>query len=63
MESLNIMYPNYIRRVSEYIHEIISFIEVIIKNGYAYEKNRSVYFDIDQYKKGNHTNYFLKIKV
>ena len=54
MESLNIMYPDYITRVSEYIPEIISFIEVIIKNGYAYEKNGSVYFDIDQYKKGNH---------
>ena len=54
MEALNIMYPNYITRVSEYIPEIISFIEVIIKNGYAYEKNGSVYFDIEQYKKGNH---------
>jgi len=54
MEALNIMYPNYITRVSEYIPEIISFIEVIIKNGYAYEKNGSIYFDIEQYKKGNH---------
>ena len=39
MRALNAMYPNYITRVSEYIPEIISFIEVIIKNGYAYEKN------------------------
>ena len=54
MEALNIMYPNYITRVSEYIPEIILFIETIIKNGYAYEKNGSVYFDIEQYKKGNH---------
>ena len=54
MEALNIMYPNYITRVSEYIPEIISFIEVIINKGYAYEKNGSVYFDIEQYRKGNH---------
>ena len=54
MRALNVMYPNYITRVSEYIPEIISFIEVIIKKGYAYEKNGSVYFDIEAYKKGNH---------
>jgi len=54
MRALNVMYPNYITRVSEYIPEIISFIEVIIKNGYAYEKNGSVYFDIEAYKKGKH---------
>jgi len=45
------MYLNYITRVSEYIHEIASFIEVIIKLGYTYEKNGSVYFDIEAYKK------------
>ena len=33
MRALNVMYPNYITRVSEYIPEIISFIEVIIKFG------------------------------
>ena len=54
MRALNVMYPNYITRVSEYIPEIIAFIEVIIKKGYAYEKNGSVYFDIEEYKKGNH---------
>ena len=54
MRSLNVMYPNYITRVSEYIPEIIKFIEVIIQKGYAYENNGSVYFDIEQYKKGNH---------
>ena len=54
MRALNVMYPNYITRVSEYIPEIIAFIETIIKKGYAYEKNGSVYFDIEEYKKGNH---------
>ena len=54
MRALNVMYPNYITRVSEYIPEIIKFIEEIIKKGYAYEKNGSVYFDIEEYKKGGH---------
>jgi len=54
MRALNVIYSNYITRVSEYIPEIIAFIEVIIKNGYAYEKKGSVYFDIEAYKKGNH---------
>jgi len=33
MRALNVMYPYYITRVSEYIPEILSFFEVIIKNG------------------------------
>jgi len=57
MRALNVIYPNYITRVSEYIHEIASFIEVIIKLGYTYEKNGSVYFDIEAYKK---IFYYLK---
>lgn len=30
--------------------EITKFIEVIVENGYAYESNGSVYFDIEAYK-------------
>ena len=54
MRELNVMYPNYITRVSEYIPEIINFIKIIIDKGYAYEKNGSVYFDIDSYKNKGH---------
>jgi len=54
MRALNVIYSNYITRVSEYIHEIISSIEVMVKLGYTYEKYGSVYFDIEAYKKGNH---------
>uniref|UniRef100_K3WPZ4 cysteine--tRNA ligase n=1 Tax=Globisporangium ultimum (strain ATCC 200006 / CBS 805.95 / DAOM BR144) TaxID=431595 RepID=K3WPZ4_GLOUD len=45
MASLNIKTPAVLTRVSEYVDEIIEFIEGIIKNGYAYESNGSVYFD------------------
>ena len=42
--------PNYLTRVTEYIPEIVKYIETIIKNGYAYEGKGSVYFDIKQYE-------------
>lgn len=32
--------------MSEYVPEIVAYIETIIKNGYAYESNGSVYFDV-----------------
>ncbi len=53
MKAINVMYPNYITRVSEYVPEIIQFIQTLIKNGYAYEKNGSVYFDIEEFQKNN----------
>lgn len=46
MKSLNILRPSAVSRVSEYVPEIIAFIEQIIHNGYAYESNGSVYFDV-----------------
>ena len=54
MKNLNIQYPNYVTRVSEYIPEVIDFIKKILERAYAYEKNGSVYFDIDSYKKNGH---------
>ena len=46
MESLSIELPDVITRVTDYIPEIVTFIEKIISNGYAYNNNGSVYFDI-----------------
>jgi len=37
-------------RVSEYLPEIIEFIEGLIGKGCAYEKNGSVYFDVSRFK-------------
>lgn len=46
MENLGVETPDSITRVTEYIPEIIKYIERIVENGYAYESNNSVYFDI-----------------
>lgn len=45
MSRLNILPAHILTRVSEYVPEIIKFIEKIIDNGYAYVSNSSVYFD------------------
>ncbi|KAK6092871.1 cysteinyl-tRNA synthetase [Batrachochytrium dendrobatidis] len=45
MDSLNIRRPDVLTRVSEYIPEIIAFVQKIMSNGYAYEFDGSVYFD------------------
>ena len=46
MRRLNVGLPSVVTRVSEYMPEIVAFIEKIIANGYAYESNGSVYFDV-----------------
>lgn len=46
MTSLNVELPDAITRVSDYVPEIVTFIEKIIANGYGYESNGSVYFDV-----------------
>lgn len=46
MRLLNVLRPVHAPRVSEYIDEIIKFIEKIIKNGFAYKSSSgSVYFN------------------
>lgn len=38
-------------RVSEYVPEIVEFVQQIIDNGLAYESNGSVYFDVGKFDK------------
>ncbi|SPJ10566.1 cysteine--tRNA ligase, putative [Plasmodium sp. DRC-Itaito] len=52
MKSLNVLLPTAITRVSEYVGDIVKYIEKIIENKYAYvSEEGSVYFDIDEFKK------------
>lgn len=56
MKNLNVELPDVITRVSEFVPEIVKYIEKIIENGYAYESNGSVYFDVMKFNDGtNHT--------
>ncbi|XP_060715064.1 cysteine--tRNA ligase, cytoplasmic isoform X2 [Tachysurus vachellii] len=45
MEALNVLPPDVLTRVSEYVPEIVEFVKKIVDNGYGYESNGSVYFD------------------
>ena len=49
MKALGVQQPDTITRVSEYVPEIVAYIEKIIDNGYAYESNGSVYFDVNKF--------------
>lgn len=49
MDQLNTLSPSIEPRASGHIIEQIEFIKELIKNGYAYESNGSVYFDILKY--------------
>jgi cysteinyl-tRNA synthetase len=49
MQQLNVLPPNIEPRASGHIIEQQQFVESILKNGFAYEVNGSVYFDVEKY--------------
>ena len=54
MIALGIQLPDISTRVSEYIPEIVSYIETLISKGAAYESNGSVYFSVADFEKAGH---------
>ncbi len=54
MDQLNVKKPSIEPRASGHIIEQMQLIEEIEKNGYAYEVNGSVYFDVEAYSKKYH---------
>lgn len=60
MEALNVMVADVVTRVSEYLPQIVDYVSRIITNGYAYEANGSVYFDVGKFDaEPNH--YYAKL--
>ena len=51
MDALNVMRADVITRVTAYVPKIAVFVDEIIKKGFAYESEGSVYFDIAAFEK------------
>lgn len=50
LDDVNIEKPDILSRVTEYLPEILDFVDKIYENGYAFEKDGSVYFDGIKYR-------------
>ena len=51
MEKLNIDKPEIITKATENISQMIDYVKEIMKNGYAYETSKGIYFDISKLDK------------
>ena len=51
MHKLNIDMPNIISKATDNIPEMIEMVKDIIKNGYAYETSKGIYFDVSKLDK------------
>ena len=54
MEQLNTLPPSIEPTASGHIIEQIELVKKILKNGYAYESDGSLYFDVEKYNKDHH---------
>ncbi|MBN2669453.1 MAG: cysteine--tRNA ligase [Bacteroidales bacterium] len=54
MEDLNVLSPSIEPRASGHIIEQLKMIDQIMDNGFAYESNGSIYFDVEAYNKKHH---------
>ncbi|KAK3332790.1 tRNA synthetases class I (C) catalytic domain-containing protein [Cercophora scortea] len=55
MTALNVLPPDAVTRVTEYVPQIVKFVEQIVDKGFAYEANGSVYFDIAAFENAGNT--------
>ena len=54
MENLGVRPPTILTRVSEYVPQVVAYIEGIQNKGFAYESNGSVYFDTRAFVNAGH---------
>ncbi|KAI0948990.1 hypothetical protein AcW1_008711 [Taiwanofungus camphoratus] len=57
MHRLRVRDPDTLTRVTEYVPEIVSFVERIVQNGYGYAVDGSVYFDTRAFDKADRHDY------
>lgn len=50
-KKLNIGRPTVLSRATEHIREMVGLIELLLKRGYAYEKEGSIYFSVEKFKR------------
>lgn len=50
LDTLNVRRPDSVLRVSEVMPEIIDFVDNLVQQGFAYESEGSVYFDVEKYE-------------
>ncbi|KAL6402124.1 Cysteinyl-tRNA synthetase [Ilyonectria robusta] len=55
MDALNVLRPDVITRVTDYVPQIAKFVERIADKGFAYESEGSVYFDITAFEQAGNT--------
>ena len=60
LASLHVRMPDYISRVTEYVPQIVSFIQRLMRKGFAYVGNTSVFFDLEAYEQAGHAYPKLK---
>ncbi|XP_076036959.1 cysteine--tRNA ligase, cytoplasmic-like isoform X2 [Oratosquilla oratoria] len=60
MKALNVLPAGIIMRVSEYVPEIVAFVQKIILNGFAHLSNGSVYFDVAKFD-ADKAHYYAKL--
>ncbi len=51
MAKLNIEKPEIIAKATDHINEMLEFVQGLVKNGYAYETSKGIYFDISKLDK------------
>ncbi|CAJ2507597.1 Uu.00g087830.m01.CDS01 [Anthostomella pinea] len=60
MDALNVLRPDVITRVTDYVPAIAAFVERIVDKGFAYEAEGSVYFDIAAFERAG--NSYAKLR-